>query len=249
MVCCRTEAPRDGGYASAAALAVSLAVAILAAALVVRGVSALKLTRADLRRSQAQYALSGAQALAATRLVNGARSERLAWSIESLDDRGVAVLAEAEAPKLRLAAGARLDDKALALLGADDPAGARARLAVLDAETATPDGIAAADVGATWRACATSAISPWGVAEALSLATVQAPGQDQDGPRTGQVWRVRAATADGWTDERIVRLIGRVEKPAAVIWRRFGRTANGGATCDRTINSRASGLAGTPATP
>ncbi|MGR4866933.1 hypothetical protein [Caulobacter sp. LARHSG274] len=249
MVCCRTEAPRDGGYASAAALAVSLAVAILAAALVLRGVSALKLARADLRRSQAAYALSGAQVLAATRLVNGARSARLAWSIGGLDDRGVSVLAEAEAPKLRLTEAARLDDKVLALLGADDPAGARAHLAVLDARTATPDAIAAADVGASWRACARSAISPWGVAEALSLAAAQAPDQDLDGPRAGQVWRVRATTVDGWTDERIVRLIGRVEKPGAVIWRRFGRTADGGVTCDRTINSRASGLAGTPATP
>jgi hypothetical protein len=249
VVCCRTEGPRDSGYASAAALAVSLAVAILAAALVLRGVSALKLARADLRRSQAEYALSGAQVLAATRLVNGAQSARLAWSVGSLDARDIAILAEAEAPKLKLAAAATLDDKVLALLGADDPAGARARLAVLDAETATPEAITGADVGATWRACATSAISPWGVAETLSLAAVQAPEQEQDGPRAGQVWRVRATTLDGWTDERIVRLIGRAQKPSAVIWRRFGRTANGGVTCDKTINSQRAGPAGTPATP
>ena len=249
MVCCRTKDPRDGGYATAAALAVSLAVAILAAALVLRGVSVLKLARADLRRSQAEYALSGAQALVATGLVKGARSARLAWSIGGLDDRDIAVLAEAEAPKLRLAEAMMLDDKALALLGADDPAGARARLTALDAKTATPDAITAADGGATWRACATSAISPWGAADALNLAPVQALDPGLDGARAGQVWRVRATTKDGWTDERIVRLIGRAQKPSAVIWRRFERTANRGVTCDKTISSRASGPAGTPAIP
>ncbi|HWW26850.1 MAG TPA: hypothetical protein VNZ85_13235, partial [Caulobacter sp.] len=121
MACCRTEARDDAGYATAAALTVSLAIAILAAALVARGVATLKLARADYRRSQAEYALSGAHVLAVARLLNSSGSGRLAWSIGELDPQGVSLLAEPEAPKLALAAAAGLDEKTLAALGARDP--------------------------------------------------------------------------------------------------------------------------------
>jgi hypothetical protein len=256
VACCRTEDCRadgpDGGYATAAALAVSLAVAILAAALVMRGVAALKLARADFRRSQAEYALSGAQALAVARLLNSSSSGRLAWSVDGLDTQGVSVLAEAEAPKLRLAAAGDLDDKTLAALGAVDPGEARLRLTGLEAATATPDQVEAADGGRAWRACAASVISPWGAARAVSLGPVREPDQEPGGARVGQIWRVRAATEDGWTDERIVRLVARAESPGAVIWRRFERGAGKGVTCDKTIEVQATGdggPGGTPVTP
>jgi hypothetical protein len=252
VACCRTEEQSDGGYATAAALAVSLAVAILAAALVMRGVAALKLARADFRRSQAEYALSGAQTLAALRILNSSGSERLAWSVGGLDPRDVSLLAEAEAPKLRLAAAGDLDDKTLATLGAIDPGEARLRLTGLEAASATPDQIQAADGGSGWRACAASAISPWGAAQAVSLGATRQPVEEPGGARAGQVWRIRASTEDGWMDERIVRLIGRAEKPSAVIWRRFGRGVGKGVTCDKTIKAQATGegAAGeTPVTP
>jgi hypothetical protein len=247
--CCRTDDPPDGGYASAAALVVSLAVAILAAGLVMRGVGMLKLARADFRRAQAEYALSGAQVLAVTRLLNGSGFGRLTWSVGGADTGGVTMLAEAEGAKLRLAAVADLDDKALAGLDPIDLAQARQRLTALDGTTATPDEITAVDAGPTWRACAASAISPWGGAQALKLGPTRAPDQEPGGARAGQVWRVRATTEDGWTDERIVRLIGRAEQPGAVIWRRFGRDVNRGVTCDKTIGTQATGPGATPATP
>lgn len=252
MACCRAENPSDGGYATAAALAVSLAIAILAAALVMRGVAVLKLARADYRRSQAEYALSGAQVLAVARLLDSSRSGRLAWSLGGLDPQDVALLAEPEAPKLALAASGNLDDKTLAALGAIDPEQARLRLARLEAASATPDEIEAVDGGDVWRACAPSAISPWGRAQAVSLGATREPDQEPGGARAGQVWRVRASTHDGWTDERIVRLIGRAQSPSAIIWRRFGRGAGKGVTCDRTIQARTGGASdpgGTPATP
>jgi hypothetical protein len=230
-------------------LAVSLAVAILAAGLVMRGVGMLKLARADFRRTQAQYALSGAQALAVTRLLNGSGPGRLAWRVDALDTGDIKLLAEAEAPKLRLAAAPDLDDKALAQLGAVDPGQARLRLAGLDASIATPDQVEGADGGADWRACAASAVSPWGAAQVLSLEPTRAPDLEPGGARAGQVWRIRATTTDGWTDERIVRLIGRAERPDAVIWRRFGRGVSGGVTCGKTIRIQAPEMGATPATP
>jgi hypothetical protein len=252
VACCRTEDRPDGGYATAAALAVSLAVAILAAALVMRGVATLKLARADFRRSQAEYALSGAQAMAVTRLLNSSGPGRLAWSVGGLDPQGVSLLAEAEASKLGLDAAGDLDDKTLAALGAVDPAAARLKLTGLEVASATPDQIQAADDGRVWRVCATSAISPWGMAQAVSLGSTREPDQEPGGARAGQVWRVRAVTQDGWTDERIVRLLARAEKPSAVIWRRFGRSAGKGVTCDKTIEVRTTDhgdLGRTPATP
>ena len=241
MACSRAdglkEADGQAGYATVAALGVSLAIALLAGSLVVRGVSALKLARADFRRSQAEYALSGAQMLATRKLLNSSGAGRLAWSAGGLDGRDIAMLAEAEGGKLTLAAAAALDDKALVLLGAADPGQTRSRLAALDPGKATPDQIRAADAGAGWRVCAVSAISPWGAAKVLRLDRVQAPNQEPGGARAGQVWRIRATTSDGWTDERIVRLIGQTETPDAVIWRRFGRGAGKGVTCDKTIGN------------
>lgn len=252
MACCRTEDRANAGYATAAALTVSLAVAIVAAALVMRGVAAVKLARADYRRSQAEYALSGAQVLAVARLLNSSGSGRLAWRVDGLDAQGVALLAEPEAAKLALAASGDLDDRTLAALGATEPVEARLRLARLEAASATPDEIEAADGGGAWRHCAASAISPWGRAQILTLGGTREPDQEPGGARAGQVWRVRASTHDGWTDERIVRLIGRAQSPSAIIWRRFGRGAGRGVTCDRTIKARAGdggGPGGTPAIP
>lgn len=252
MACCRTEERGDAGYATAAALAVSLAVAILAAALVARGVAALKLARADYRRSQAEYALSGAHVLAVARLLNSTGHGRLAWSVGGLDPQGVALLAEPEAPKLALAAAGALDDKTLTALGALDPGVARLRLVKIDAASATPDEIVATDRGEVWRACAASVISPWGASQVVRLGPVHEPDQDPGGARAGQIWRVRASTQDGWTDERIVRLIGRAQSPSAMIWRRFGRGAGKGVTCDKIIEAGADNPdvpGGTPATP
>ena len=251
MACCRTEARGDAGYATAAALTVSLAIAILAAALVARGVAILRLARADYRRSQAEYALSGAHVLAAERLLNSSGAGRLAWSIGGLDPQGVSLLAEPEAPKLALAAAGGLDDKTLVALGASDPGAARLRLAGLEATSASPGEIEAADGGGAWRACAASAISPWGMSPVVRLAAPREPDQEAGGARAGQIWRVRASTQDGWTDERIVRLIGRAQSPSTMIWRRFRRSAGKGVTCDNTIKALASlgGPDGTPATP
>jgi hypothetical protein len=218
-------------------LGVSLAVALLAGALVLRGVSALKLARADFRRSQAEYALSGEQVLAASKVLNSSGAQRLAWSAGGLDGSDLMVLAEAEGPKLSLVAAALLDDKALSLLGAVDPGGARSRLAMLDAASATPDQIQGADRGEGWRACAASVISPWGASEVVHLGLTQTPNQEPGGARAGQVWRIRATTSDGWTDERIVRLIGGARTPSAVIWRRFGRGAGKDGTCDKIIGN------------
>jgi hypothetical protein len=230
-------------------LAVSLAVAILAAALVMRGVAALKVARADFRRSQAEYALSGAHALAVTQLLNSSGSGRLAWSVGGIDPQGVSLLAESEASKLRLSAASERDDKALTALGAVDPERARLRLAPLDAASATPDQVRAADDGGGWRACAASAISPWGLAQAVSLGATREPDHEPGGARAGQVWRVRATTQDGWTDERIVRLIGRAEHPSTILWRRFDRSAGKGVTCDKIIEVQATGEGGAGGTP
>jgi hypothetical protein len=217
-----------------------------------RGIVALKLARADFRRSQAEYALSGAQALAAARILNSSGSGRLAWSIGGIDPQGISVLAEAEAPKLRLTAAGDLDDKTLTALGAVDPQQVRLRLTALEAASATPDQIQAADRADAWRRCAASAISPWGSAQTVSLGATREPNQEPGGARAGQVWRVRAATQDGWTDERIVRLIARAQRPSAVIWRRFARGAGKGMTCDKIIQVQATGAGdrgATPATP
>ncbi len=144
MASSRPDLDPRGGYATVAAMGVSLAIGLLAGALVLRGVASLKLARSDLRRA-GRVRPVGLQVLAATRLLAGSGGGRLGWSAGGLDGEDVTLLAEPESGKLKLTAVADLDDKILAELGASDPGMARLRLAALDPTSAEPDQVEGAD--------------------------------------------------------------------------------------------------------
>jgi len=225
----------DAGYASVAAIGVSLAIAVVVSALMVRGVSSLRLAKADFRRAQAEYALDAASQLAVEQLLNSAGGIRLLWTVTAPGGETVQVLAESEAPKLSLAALVNLSPEALEPLGALNSSEAMDRLSRLSADTATPADVIAVDAATGWKACAASAISPWGQASALALTPTRPPTADTVIGPSGQIWRLRTATEDGWTEERIVRLIGRSEQPSAIIWRSFSRRSKGTGPCQTTI--------------
>jgi hypothetical protein len=217
----------ESGFATPAAAAASLAIALMAAAVMTAGVSELRFARADLRRSQADYALAGAQTRAALSVLQAGNSGRLLWSPTGAAE----ALAEPEAAKLDLAHAVQLDDATLAKFGVSDAGPLRDRLAALGRADAAE--IVGADAAPLWRACARSVISPYGSASKLQLATASSPAASTGMQwRIGEVWRIRVVLAGGWVDDRVVRFTGDPNQPAAVVERRMTRGEQEGNRCD-----------------
>jgi hypothetical protein len=221
-----TSLSADDGFATPAAAAVSLALAIVAAAMTTAAVSELRFAHADLARTQDQYALDAAQTRAALGLIATTSRGRLRWMLPE----GAEILAEPEADKLGLADAAKLDDETLARLGVTDPDRLRGRLA--DRGDADAADIGMADAAPLWRACARSVVSPLGSATKILYAPSAAPRSPGVDWRIGQVWRIRAALANGWVDDRIVRFTGNPLDPAAVIERKAGLGGQEKERCD-----------------
>lgn len=206
------------GYASVAAIAVSLSLAVVATALMARSIGTLRAARADFERTRAEYQLAGVQQRAALALMMGSGSG--------------SVIAEREAAKISVATAADLDSGTLSRFGVKNPERLTAWLRDAAAAGPTPPAdLVAADQAAGWRACAPAMISAFG--RAASLNPPQDGSRIETGvkPGLGEVWRLRASTPKGWTDERIVRFTGVSQRPASVIWRRFYRSVGEGKSC------------------
>lgn len=220
---CSPSPDRRDGYATAAALGVSLALGLVAAAVTARSVAALKLAKADLRRTQADYALNGAQALAVAAIVTSGQPGPYRWTLTT-PEGAVEALAEPEGAKLSLTSAAGLDDGVLRLFAVGAPSALRAKLQV-QAERQLAGTLDDLDASPIWRSCASSFISPFGLAAVVTPMAYRAPGA---GPHPaswhiGEVWRIRITDHGGWRDDRFVRFTGDVARPAAVISRRLVR--------------------------
>ena len=233
----------DEGFATPAAVVVSLGVALVATAVTGSAIAELKLARADYDRSQVESRLDGAQAIAILAVISGGASTRMRWTIAS-GDGTVDVLAEPEAAKLSLNAAADLDSATLSRLAVSDTGDLKARLKQLTASRTADQDLASLDASPIWRACARSLIAVHGAATKPPVLKARAPVQNQVAWRIGEVWRIRvtggelgARSSDRWTDERIVRFTGDAEHPAAIVDRRFGRSGKEGDPCDAIFAS------------
>ena len=227
--------PRDGGYATASAITVAMAIALTATALTALATAELKGARGGLTRLQAEYALAGDQQAAAVTVLETSKAVRLRWT-EAGEAATVEVLAEPELAKVGYKAAAALDDSKLARLGVQDPAALRERLT---AELADPEDrrpVAELDAAPLWRACAASLVSRWGAGGALAFAKADKPDGRRFSWRLAEVWRLRIARPDGWTDDRIVRFTGDPLRPAAVVRRRFSREGEADRQCETAFD-------------
>lgn len=225
----------DEGYATPAALVVSLALSLVASSMVVRSVQVLQRAKADLARSETEYALAGAHLQAAAVIVRSGIAGPYHWTATT-SVGWVEALAEPEAEKLSLDAASSLDDGLLNRFGVADPARLRLALAEAAATDEAPD-IGALDPAPLWRACAASLLSRYGEAQTYTFAPRSEPGM---GPKPaswhiGEAWRIRITTAAGWRDDRIVRFTGDARHPAAVVVRRLSRGVGEAGQCDRVL--------------
>ncbi len=231
---CSPTSTRDAGYATAAAMVFAVGLGLITAAIVGRSIAQLRLARADLARTQAEYQLGGAHLQAAADIVRSTRSPPYHWAVSSEGGRADAWAAP-EREKLSLAAAAHLDDTTLRSLGVEDGAELRARLAA--AVSQELDDVGALDAAADWRRCASGFVSPFGEQTSFSYAGAgdPGPGTKTAAWRVGEAWRIRITTEAGWRDERIVRFTGDARHPAATVFRRLSRDHAEGATCDQVL--------------
>jgi hypothetical protein len=227
----------DAGYATGVALAISLSIGVVVTAVMGASVASLKRARGDLERTKVEYALAGAQVRAIDALVKSKQTGRLRWTLSS-DVGGVEALAEPEAPKLKLADAANLDEGSLVKLGVRDTARARDRMRILSVSKTRAKAISEVDGAPLWRACARSLISPFGAATELSLADANEPSPGGVSWRMGEVWRLKVVTTSGWVEERVVRFTGDPDRPAAVVERQFYRGGEAGEKCSAFIDNR-----------
>lgn len=227
----------DVGYATPAALVLSLAFALVGAAMTARSVHLLRLTDAELARDVQEIALDGAHLAAAAAIIRSGGSEPFEWT-DATSVGWVRIVAEPEAGKLSYGGAAALPDEVLAGFGVQ-PDALRAQLLEVDAEAAAdPGGLDAAPV---WRECGGRLTSPFGAAQDYELQASRQPGVSPDGPNwhIGEVWRVRATSQAGWRDDRIVRFTGDARKPAATVVRVLGRGGQRGIECEDYLTAAA----------
>lgn len=236
MAWSRTNGLADG-FATSAAMMLSLALALVAIAATTASVTQLKSARADFDRTSAQNLLAGAQQNAALTVANGGSDARLRWSFQ-LQNNAVKALAEPEGAKASVTNVVAMDDSAFATLGVTDPKALRTKLSTMSTTQILGPDLAAADESAIWKACARSLISPFGQNNQLQLMGAQDASLESTTRRTGEIWRVRVADGAGWADDRIVRFTGDLLHPAAVVERRFFKLDREGDQCDSLLKSR-----------
>lgn len=233
MASSATDTPRDradGGYATAAAALTALALSLVVSAVMGASLTDLRRSRAALARTRTEATLDGVQQVAVLAVLETGQSARLRWFVPT-EEGPVEVLAEPEAPKLGLIAAADLADGDLLGLGGGAVSSIQARLRALALSGAGAADIAELAATPLWRACAPSLISPYGQADQLALSPAWQPATGRFSWRAGEVWRLRALSPDGWADDRIVRLTGDAEHPAAIIERVLVRGQRGGEPC------------------
>lgn len=217
-------------------MAISLALSVVAVAVTSASVEALRFERRDLGRTQAEFALAGAQDRAALATIAASGRGRLHWSLPT-DDGTVEILAEPERDKLSLSAAADLDETILRKLGATDAQAVKSKLTALAQSHAEWNTLSGADPSPMWRACAPTLISPFGEATKPALVKAGPPMQGPLAWRPGEVWRIRVVSPSGWADDRIVRFTGAPGHPTAVIDRVFGRGEDWGDRCDARLGA------------
>jgi hypothetical protein len=173
--------------------------------------------------------LDGYQDQAGLMILMTPSSKRLGWTISSANGVG-RILAEPEGVKLGLAAALDLDSAGLERLGVEDAAQLKSKLQLLSQDQALGRALDEADASRTWRECARSMISPFGAAKVLPKLTYDPPSPGGVASHAGEVWRVRV-TANGWADDRIVRLTGDPLHPAAIVERAMYRRQDKGDQC------------------
>jgi hypothetical protein len=231
----------DSGYATPAAAVICLAIALVVTGVIARSLSELRLAKAALSRTEAEYAMSAAMDAALMGIFTSDQPPPYRW-VQAALGKAYEITAEPERAKLSPSAMADQDDETFAALGVSvaDPVRDRLRLFTLGqhlvwiSDQADTEG---------WRRCAATFASPYGAGTSVIIPIYRSPnmGAQSARPRAGEVWRIQARDPDGWQEERVVRFTGDGLNPAAVIDRRFVRASKGQRKCEDLLGALSAG--------
>jgi hypothetical protein len=218
---------RDDGYATAAMAALSLALSLVVAAVVVRSAAEFRLATAAVRNLEGEYRLDAAQTRATLLVLHQSSAAPLAWS-DDQDGEHFDFLAEPESPKLAA-------DRAVEVLGLDrlkalgvrDAQALQLRLSSLAGEPSVFN----RESSPAWQQCAPSIVSPFGGSSTVPHISFVPPARGNIIWHAGEVWRIRATDGRGWADDRIVRFTGMAARPAAIVDRRISRQSRTSIDC------------------
>ena len=215
----------------------SLALALVGVAMVGRSLALLRMVRADLARTQAEYALDGAHLAAAAAIVRSTRPGPYRWTLAT-EDGWTEITAEAEADKLSLDAASRLTDKDIAAFDVSDPQALRSKLITASGQPGYLD-ISALDGAGLWRMCGPSLTSAYGRQASFTYAAPVEPGLGSKPAswHIGETWRITITTSAGWRDARIVRFTGDARHPAATVLRWLSRDGGVGGQCETVLRA------------
>jgi len=226
--------PADDGYATPAAVVFSLALSLVATAMLARSLTLLKQAEANFARTEAELGLDGAQLLAAAQIIRAGGVGPFRWQF-STSLGWIEARAEPEAAKVVPAAAGQGDGALFEKLGVRDVAALRSRL------EASPDDLSldveAQDEAPLWRLCAGTFISGRGAAQAPQAPQWEQPlpGKQTANWHVAELWRIRVRSDAGWVDDRIVRFTGDAQHPAATVQRRFSRNRGDWGRCDAVL--------------
>lgn len=224
----------DEGYATVAATVIAMAISIVVIAVSLTAQQELRTATRALERAKVEAELDGAQLLSAVTVMRDGGSGRYRWRIDGAAG-WIELLAENESAKLPLSRVPDLSDEDLARFDVVVPERLRTRVRGVAATQPSATDTGQLDTSRTWRQCAASMISPYGRAGRPRLDETIMPAARKFDWLAGQVWRLRARSADGWTEERIVRFTGEPNHPAAIVERRLLRDGEAGEPCSRLI--------------
>ena len=227
---CSSIRAADGGYATAAAMVLSMALALTASAMTALATAQFKDSRAALQRLVAERAVAGVQRLAVFTVLENGKAIPLRWR-QAWGRMDFDILAEPETAKLGYAAAATLSPTAFRPWAVDDPNALRTRLAAAAKAPHAPVLVSGLDASPTWKDCAPSVISRFGTSQVFAPPRPMAPDRHGFDWRLGEVWRIRVRSNSGWSDDRLVRFTGNPSRPAAVLERSFSRQTGSKPSC------------------
>jgi len=230
--------PNSGqaGFATPAATVLSLAIAMLASAVMALSVASLRYERTEFARLRAETALEGAQIQAAAFLSGHRANGPVRWQTNIGRERAE-VIAEPETRKLGPSASPDLIGSVARALGSSDPDRIAAVLSALQTSRSTVAPGSIDDLGGSmlWRRCARSIMSIYGTATDLPNLAFDEPGAASAAGHTAELWRIRITSETGWVDDRVVRFTGSAEAPLSVAAWSFGRGSPLGLTCQAAL--------------
>lgn len=217
------------GYATAAFAGAVFCFAIVTAAGISAASQQLSAARRTVRQEQAYYLLAGAATAASLKLLDESGATPFQWT-EPSNIGPLKITLEPESRKLSLAELGRPENEAVLNRLVDESE----RVAIIERAATLPitydaalyrSSIVNLSNSPKWRECANSLVSPFSRLTAYAMPATGKLTASGEETHAGEFWRVTVDADNGAWLDRVVRLTGLIDSPAAIVGETSGQTA------------------------